>query len=1745
MPQNSAAPRGAREPRQPRDERHLVVGIGASAGGLEAMRKLLAVLPAKTGFAFVFIQHLDPTHQSMLVELLTRDTTMQVVEAADGLVLQTDHLYVIPPQAYLALDNGVLRISEPQARHGARMPFDFFLRSLAKTYGERAVCIILSGTGSDGNVGLRAVSENGGLVIAQDPQEAAYNGMPRSAIATGAVNLVLPVAGIPDALLRYARHPYVALRRKAAAPGEEGDKSLTILIDLLRSRRGHDFSQYKRATLLRRIRRRMAIAGTKEISDYIDILGADPRELDLLANDLLIHVTSFFRDPAAFEALAKMVVPELVRQQPDGSPIRVWVPGCSTGEEAYSVAMLFFEEFAAAQRSLKLQVFASDVSPDAIAHARNGLYPEAIKADVSDARLTRFFTRENEGFRVSRDLRDSIVFTVQDLLSDPPFSHLALICCRNLLIYLQPNEQEKVLALFHFALREGGFLFLGASETIGKLTDLFEPVSEAQRLFLRIGAVQPHSRAGARLIVDRSRMLWPRVAVQVEPKQPSLSEIVRELLLQTFAPAAVLVNRQYQGLYFFGAIDRYMRVPAGEPSRDVPGMLRNGLPARFRAAVRQANQDHSTATIPGGQVRRNGDIAKVTTTARPVQHEGRELVLVTFVDEPARQEAVAAESPAEASHIEQLERELDTSRRELEATIRDLQAANQELTSANEEAVSLNEEYQSTNEELESSREELQSLNEELSTVNSQLQETLARERKTADDLKNILNSSDIATLFLDRDFNVRYFTPDAAPLFSLITTDIGRPVTDLASRFVDFGLLAQARVVLASLAPVRREVKSTSGEWYLSTISPYRTQDDRVEGVVIAFVDITSRKRTEDSLAEELDATKSLYELTHQALRSASLPALLDRILEATIAMQGADFGNIQLYDAKRQTLRIAAHHGFSQRFLDFFSEVDAHTGSVCGAALASGERVVVEDLEREPAFIPIMEEARAAGYRAVQSTPLLTKSGEPLGMLSTHFREPHAFPDRMLRLTDIYARQAADAIETQLLTHELDQEKAYAENVINTIREPLLVVDDEFRVLSASQSFYRFFAATAADTLGRPLPDTDAHHLDTPAMRTFLARIKGGDRSQQSCEVTVDLPGGQRVLAVTAEPIRDAVSDRRILISFVDITDFKRAADELAAARQAAEQANLAKSRFLAAASHDLRQPLQTLKLLQGILEQHATGQQSQSALARMGRVLESMARMLTSILDIDRLETGAIHPSWVDFPLNELFSSLNVEFAEQAKSKGLSWRLVPCGLAVRSDRHLLEEMVRNLVSNAVRYTDKGKVLLGCRRRGDKLRIEVWDTGVGISEAQLPRIFEEYHQAAGDAGRGGLGLGLAIVQRLGQLLAHPVAVRSRLGKGSVFTIDVPVASAPPLKAPTLNEQQRSDGIRTGTILVIEDDPSVRETIEAMLTGEGHHVTSASSGEAALDLVTRDRRRPDLVISDYNLAGELDGVRIVTALRSGLGWEVPAIILTGDVRTEARRNIAQGGCVDITKPIKARELAQLIQQLLAGRPSGAAKPAAAPLTGAVPDIAATTIFVVDDDQDARETMRILLTNAGYKVKAYASAQTFLDSHRPEDRGCLITDVRMPGMNGLEMLARLSAAGRKLPAIVITGQGDIAMAVQAMRAGAVDFIEKPADAEALLTSVRRALEQTADPARRSAVRAAAAMRVAGLTRREREVMALVVAGHANKEIAARLGINQRTVETHRATVMTKLGLRSLPDLVRLAVAAGENDVSPT
>ena len=712
---------------KPDRARFPIVGIGASAGGLDALGKLLDALPGDSGMAFIVIQHLDPTHDSTMASLLAGRTKMTVLQAADRTRLEGDHVYVIPPGVNLSIRDGAIRLAEMPPRQGPRRPIDIFLQSLAKECGKRAIGAILSGTGDDGSRGIQAIRESGGLVIAQDPDEAGFDGMVRNAISTGVVDLVLPLAEMAAALVKYGKQRYLRTTPADPTADDRPAAGFNEIIELLRQKTSHDFTLYKPGTLSRRIERRMAILGVQDGESYLTLLRADPAAIDLLAKDMLIHATRFFRDPRAFEILEEKVIPELVRRHPEDRALRVWVPGCSTGEETYSIAMLFIEAIAAAKRDIKLQVFASDVDDGALGTARAGIYPELIEADVAPARLARFFVKTERSYRVVRELRQTVVFTVQNLLAHASFSRLDFVSCRNLLIYLLPEVQERVISLFHSALREDGILLLGNSETVGKLGTYFAPISKRQRIYRHVGHGQPIEVAAAVAGTEVRPADLPRVAEPSAPAPPpaaaSLGDLAARLLALAYVPASVLVNDKHECLSVFGATDRYLQATAGGPNRDVIAMAYEGLGAKLESALQRAAADRAPATVVAAKMIRNGESVAVGICVRPTEIEGQELLLVSFVDEPKpKRPRRAGPTKAASARTAALEQDLDATRKELGGAIRDLEIAHEDHQAINEEAMTVNEEYQSSNQELKDSKEELRSSNEELELSKQELQ---------------------------------------------------------------------------------------------------------------------------------------------------------------------------------------------------------------------------------------------------------------------------------------------------------------------------------------------------------------------------------------------------------------------------------------------------------------------------------------------------------------------------------------------------------------------------------------------------------------------------------------------------------------------------------------------------------------------------------------------------------------------------------------------------------------------------------------------------------------------------------------------------------------------------------------------------------------------------------------------------------------------------------------------------------------
>jgi len=845
----------------------IVAGIGVGTGGAKSLKQLLGKIPAGKGIACVLVLHSGPSKKILSIRQLGKLTSLEVVEATEGMPVLADRIHVMPSDKFLNITGGRLTLRKPVQCDGMWMPIDHFLCTLAHDFRRRSCGIVLSGAGSDGTLGLSEIKAFGGRTLVEKPGSAEFPEMPQTAIDAGVADAVLAAGVMAEAIAAAAAQAQEEIRR-IPANSQETNVDLRDILNILRAKIGYDFSGYKPNTLVRRIRRRMALGKFASYADYAEFLKEHPEEVALLQKDLLIGVTEFFRQPQAWEILEEKIVATLVENTQPGSEIRAWVPGCSTGQEAYSLAMVLTEQVKKSGKKVGIQIFATDSDPAALATARSGSYSKnEIAENVSAERLKRFFERKEGRYQVLKQIREQVVFAPQNLTADPPFSRLDLISCRNLLMYLEQPVQQKIIVLFHFALRNGGFLFLGTAETTGDREDLFEPISKKWRIYRRIGIGRP---AGIEIPVrpmGQAPSPAGTIPVAATVTRMTLASAAQQMLLDRFAPACVMIDRKLHVLYVHGKVEDYLTFPTGELTTRIVDMAREGLRARLRGAIGKCLEMKRPVSVIA-RVRRGEKSLPVKATVSPLRHprETDGLLLVTFEDHllPALK---SGRKSARESDVQQLTDELKVTREELQSTIEQLESSNDQLKASNEEVTASNEELQSGNEELETSKEELQSLNEELNTINARLQEKVGELENTNNDVLNLLSSTAIATVFLDKELRVKRFTPASTRLLSLIPSDLGRPVADVLRRFSDETLLDDARSVLADLTPLAKEVQAEDGRWYFRRVTPYRTQDDRIEGVVLTFVDVSDIKQAEQALRASEKKYRDLVESANSVI--------------------------------------------------------------------------------------------------------------------------------------------------------------------------------------------------------------------------------------------------------------------------------------------------------------------------------------------------------------------------------------------------------------------------------------------------------------------------------------------------------------------------------------------------------------------------------------------------------------------------------------------------------------------------------------------------------------------------------------------------------------------------------------------------------------------------------------------------------------------------------------------------------------
>ncbi len=944
-----------------------IVGVGASAGGLKALQQFFEHMPDDSGMAFVVILHLSPSYESNAASLLQHFTAMPVVQVTEAVPVAPNHIYVIPPTKHLTMTDGMVRLQEPGGPRERRAPIDLFFRTLADTHGRSAGGVVLSGSGADGANGLKRIKEHGGVALAQDPEEAEYPDMPRSAIATGLVDYVLPVAGLPTALVEYWRGvETLQLPAESISQRDDDAEALSQILSLLRARTNHDFSQYKRPTLFRRIGRRMQVNAVSTLPSYLTILRAEREEVHALLRDLLISVTNFFRDQEAWLAL-ESIVPQIFAGKRRDDQVRVWVAGCATGEEAYSIAMLLYEHAAALDDPPSIQIFATDIDEDAIATARQGLYPETIAVDVLPERLARFFIYEQGRYRVKKEIRDLVLFAVHNVLRDPPFSRLDLITCRNLLIYLNREVQEQLLQLFHFTLRPNGAVLLGTSESTDAAPSLFMPIDKAQRLFQRrtVPATTPPNMPTLPLVGPTHRHIAAAERASGDGSMRSFNELHQRLLAE-YTPASVIVNEAYDIAHLSRGAGRFLEFAEGELSPNLIKLVHPDLRIELRTALFSAAQQATQIETRRTRIDLHGENRLVSLLVQPLQEPewARGYFQVIFNDVA---DISDIERPVERDAeplMRQLEEELQRTKDQLRTMIEQYETAVEEYKAANEELQAINEELRAASEELETSKEELQSVNEELTTVNQEMKHKVEEVSQSNNDLQNLMASTEIGTIFIDRELRIKFYTPSAQLLFNLIPSDINRPLAHV-THTLDYDQLPQdAARVLETLAMITREIHSASGRWYLARLVPYRTVDNRIDGVTMTFVDITERKQSEQALRES-------------ELR---LPEILQH-MPAAVLIAGPG-GKITFSNAQAEAMFAGLQNLDDERLWQPFTSAgqpSTRDRVPLARALLKGEIVVGEELR-------LLREDGSSRVFSVNAVPLGDRQGQIIAAVAAY---------------------------------------------------------------------------------------------------------------------------------------------------------------------------------------------------------------------------------------------------------------------------------------------------------------------------------------------------------------------------------------------------------------------------------------------------------------------------------------------------------------------------------------------------------------------------------------------------------------------------------------------------------------------------------------------------------------------------------------------------------------------------------------
>ncbi|MBT1706086.1 CheR family methyltransferase [Chryseosolibacter indicus] len=1316
----------------------IIVGIGASAGGVQALKEFFQNVPDNTGIAYVVILHLSPSYDSKLTEILQSVTLMPVTQVTEKTRVRADEVYVIPPSQHLMMVDGSIAVSPNTQIEDRRAPVDIFFRTLANSHGPRAACVILSGTGANGSMGLKRIKELGGATFVQNPREAEFNEMPRNAIATELVDAVLPVAEIPKSIITYKQSlGLVHIPVEPEKRPEDQQYALREIFTQLRVRTGHDFTNYKRPTLLRRIERRINVKHLPDLHAYAAYIQQNPEETTALLKDLLISVTNFFRDRKAFDTIETEVLPSIIKSKGAESQIRIWVAGCATGEEAYSLAMLCAEQTLNLIDAPKVQIFATDIDEAAINQAREGLYSINDAADVSPERLRRFFTREGEDYRIKREIREMVMFANHNFIKDPPFSHLDMVSCRNVLIYLNSTAQERVMETFHFALKPGGFLFLGSSESADGASDLYAVFNRENHIFQKrqITAARTYPVPDS---VPSFPLQPPHKPVTLSDQPPVKTERItfgdlHQRLLEQYAPPSVIVNEEYDIVHLSERAGRYLQIGGGEPSQNLLKLIRQELRLELRSALYQAVQRNTAVEARGLKVTVDEHTESISIHVRPVLQitdVARGFILVLFERVTDEEENIDVLLSSDEPVARQLEEELIRLKAQLRASNEQHEFHAEELKAANEELQAMNEELRSAAEELETSKEELQSINEELRTVNQELKVKVEETTIASNNLHNLINSVDIATVFLDRSFRVAFFTPASRQLFNLIPADYGRPLSDITGRLAYDNLVEDAESVLEKLQPVEKEVQTTDGRVYMMRVLPYRTDEDRINGVVITFFDITSHKETEEALRRSEERFRLVF-------------------------ASAKDYA-IFTIDTQR---RVGTWNKGAEGMFGYSEQ------EMIGQ---SGDILYVPEAREKGA--PEKEAAKAKEKGFAENERWHLRKGGTWVYCSGTVRPLHDNAGKLLGFVKI-VRELTETMQAQEALRESE------ERLRITLESAEMGVwdwDIKTDVVKWNKQHYIMLGLQPGEEIknaGYFLSFVYKDEAETVDLALKTAVQEGGIFKAEFRIVRADNKEIRWVSGYgrTIEKDEKGHAIRMVGVMY-DITERKNLEQQ--------------KDEFIGIASHELKTPVTSIKGYAQILQdrfEKANEKESTALMQKLNNQVDRLSNLIRDLLDTTKIVEGKLTLNLTTFNLNSLVAERIEEL--QNLSKGHQFIFQKAYIKpITADKERIGQVLNNFIMNAVKYSpDGGDIVVQTEVVKEGVKLSVCDQGVGIPVELQKKVFDRFFRVENEQTEqvSGMGLGLYISAGIIERHSGTIGVESKEGAGSVFYFILPTSNS------------------------------------------------------------------------------------------------------------------------------------------------------------------------------------------------------------------------------------------------------------------------------------------------------------------------------------------------------------------------------